>query len=74
MPRTEERSNGKQSGESVQSVLNKKREGCGRKGKFSTWSERVRELWMERVVSRSNNKCQSLEPVCWNPRDWYEQW
>jgi len=47
---------------------------CG-KGKFSAWSERVGEFWMERVVSRSKkrcNLCKSLEQVCWNRRDWYE--
>jgi len=59
------RSIGKQSAESVESVLAKKRKAtvgriC-RKGRFSAWNERVSGWWMMRVVSRWNRwrKCHS---------------
>jgi len=42
------RSIGKQSGESVESVLKKKMKGCGgkdlQKGRFEAWNERVSSL------------------------------
>jgi len=59
------RSISKQSGESIWSVLKKKRKAtvgriC-RKGRFWAWNERVKGWWMMRVVSRWNRwrKCHS---------------
>jgi len=51
----------KQSGESVESVLKKKRKAAVgricRKGRLSAWNKRVKGKWMMRVVSRA------MEPV-----------